>query len=76
MSRLFLVVVCLTTAAAAFAQEPKVSTDRLAERVYLFTHNNHRSLFGVSDGGADDSDDKKRQVSTADRHWRMWHHVG
>ncbi len=42
-----------TTLAAvvASAQTPTVSVDRLAESVYLFTYNAHRSLFVATDAG-------------------------
>lgn len=41
----------LLAAPSALAQEPKVTVDKLADGVYLFTHNAHRSLFIVTAGG-------------------------
>ena len=39
------------TAGPSFAQAPQVSVDELADGVYLFTYNTHRSMFVVTDDG-------------------------
>lgn len=49
MKRLVLVSLVVLTARALFAQEPTIEVEKLAENVYLFTHNAHRSLFVVTD---------------------------
>jgi glyoxylase-like metal-dependent hydrolase (beta-lactamase superfamily II) len=51
MKLLFAALIVAGCGVSALAQEAKVSVDKLAEQVYLFTHNNHRSLFVVSQGG-------------------------
>lgn len=49
MTRLVLLVLWTLLAGGAYAQEPKIEVEKLAENVYLFTHNAHRSLFVVTD---------------------------
>ncbi len=46
----FVVVLCLSVG-ALIAQEGKVSVEKVAENVYLYTYEIHRSLFVVTDDG-------------------------
>lgn len=41
----------LLVAVVVVAQEPTVEVEKLADNVYLFTYNTHRSLFVVTDNG-------------------------
>lgn len=48
---LVLTWVALVNLNVAHAQEPTIEVETLADNVYLFTHNAHRSLFVVTDDG-------------------------
>ena len=48
MLRIALPMVLMLVARVAPAQEPTIEVDKLADNVYLFTHNAHRSLFVVT----------------------------
>jgi len=49
MLRIALPMVLMLVTQVAKAQEPTIEVDKLADNVYLFTHNAHRSLFVVTD---------------------------
>ncbi len=49
--RSVVVLTMLTLAPAAATSQPRVEVERLAENVFLYTYNTHRSLFVVTDDG-------------------------
>ena len=49
MLRIALPMILMLVAHVAPAQEPTIEVDKLADNVYLFTHNAHRSLFVVTE---------------------------
>jgi glyoxylase-like metal-dependent hydrolase (beta-lactamase superfamily II) len=49
MKRALSVAIVVAFASPALAQEPAIDVEKLADNVYLFTYNVHRSLFVVTD---------------------------
>lgn len=56
-------VFSLAAVAVVSAQEPTVSVEELAENVYLFTYNTHRSLFVATDEGVIATDPQSTEAA-------------